>query len=177
MRIRLPLTRRITAGALFFLSTFVFGAAALAQDRLTRSERLNDFTSSGWDFKTGTSLADLNRLGKVLRQNASTRPNPHVRGQMDESRVLFFDGLIIDAYFPAKNYSDLLLSSVTITKRKWPVKYGLRVGASRTAVTQSLGDPNEKTHSTAKYCGVSSCVIFSFQNGYISKITWDLYLD
>src|SRR5207248_2202302 len=79
-------------------------------------------------------------------------------------------------YFPTKNYSDLLLSAVTITKRKWPVKYGLRVGASRTAVTQSLGDPNEKTHSTAKYCGVSSCVIFSFHNGYISKLTWDLFL-
>src|SRR5437763_15749653 len=136
MRIRLPFTQRITAGALFFLSTFVFGAAALAQDRLTRSERLNDFTSSGWDFKTGTSLADLNRLGKVLRQKASTRSNPHVRGQMDESRVLFFDGLIIDAYFPTKNYSDLLLRAVTITTRKWPVTFRLCICASHTPGSQ-----------------------------------------
>jgi len=152
-------------------------SAAAAEDWIERAERLNDFAGRGWAFDIGRSLTDVTRLDKVLRQEITERKNPHQDGQLDEARVLYFDGLVLRVYFPAKDHTNLQITGVTITKPKWPVKNGLGVGSPWATVRQRLGEPNAKDATSAKYCGESDCVIFSLQENRVSKITWDLYHD
>jgi hypothetical protein len=144
---------------------------------MERAERLNDFAGRGWGFEIGRSLADVRRLGKLIKQVVTEERNRHVDGQLDESRVLYFDGLVVQIYFPAKNYNNLQVTAVRISSAKWAVKDGLIVGSPWTMVKDKLGDPDEKTASSAKYCGESDCVIFSLRDDRVAKITWDLYHD
>lgn len=167
----------VTRLAIFLSAGFLASSIQAAEGGVSRSQRLNDFAGRGWGFEIGRSLTEVKRLGKVLREEVSSERNRHVDGQIDESRVLHFDGLVIQAYFPAKNHNDLMVAAVTIAKRKWPVRHDLRVGSTWATVKEKLGDPNEETASAAKYCGDNDCAIFSLRNGRVSKITWDLYLD
>lgn len=169
--------RMLTLQTLLLLIFACTSRVALAEDWLERAERLNDFAGSGWAFDIGSSLAEVERLEKLLRQDVTETRNRHVKGQVDEARVLHFDGLVVRMYFPAKDHGHLQITGVTISKRRWPVKQGLGVGAPWDAVKEKLGEPNEKQATSAKYCGESDCVIFSLLNGRVSRITWDLYHD
>jgi hypothetical protein len=104
---------------------------------------VNNFTVEGWDFKLGRSLQDLRAIGKVLRETTTTVDNPHNRNQNDEIRELFFDGLRIVAYFPAKNHHRLLLQEVEVSKRKFKIKHGLDIGVPISKVVGVLGEPTE----------------------------------
>jgi len=140
-------------------------------------QRIDKFVWEGLEVPLGKSLQDLRRIGRVQREVVSSVPNPHDNSQVDEIRTIFFDGLVVEAYFPNKNHDRFLLREVTVTKQRWRVREGLSVGVQAALITEALGAPTETTQNSYKYCGETECVIFQLRRGVISKITFQYYVD
>ena len=140
-------------------------------------EKVNNFTVEGWDFKLGKSLQDLRAIGKVLREITTTVDNPHNQNQTDEIRELFFDGLRILAYFPAKDPNRLLLQEVEVSKRRLKIKHGLDIGVSTSKVKGVLGEPAEANVDVYIYRGETNAVYFHIKNGAVVRVRWELYVD
>jgi len=92
------------------LLALAYPVMALAANRDAQSsDTVTDFAAEGWAFRLGTSLAELKAVGRVRREVVSTVKNRHVQNQVDEVRDLYYDGLYVSAYFPAKDHTRLLL--------------------------------------------------------------------
>ena len=140
-------------------------------------KKVNNFTLEGWDFKLGKSLQDLRAIGKVLRETTTPVDNPHNQNQKDEIRELFFDGLRIVAYFPAKDPHRLLLQEVEVSKRKFKIKHGLDIGVPTSKVTGVLGKPTEANVDVYIYRGETNAVYFHIKNEAVVRVRWELYVD
>ena len=114
--------------ALVAMAVPVIGLTAQRDPR--SYETINEFVTGGWAFDLGTSLTDLKAAGKVHREVVATVRNSHVENQIDEVRELYYDGLYVRAYFPAKDYKRLFLEEVEITSPRFKIKHGLDVGTA-----------------------------------------------
>lgn len=141
------------------------------------SQRIDKFVWEGLEVPLGKSLQDLRGIGRVQREIVTTVPNPHDKNQLDEVRTIFFDGLVVEAYFPNRNHDRFLLREVTVTKPRWRIREGLSVGVRAALIPEALGAPTETTQNSYKYCGETECVIFQLRRGVISKITFQYYVD
>ena len=160
------------------LVALVLPVAASAAQRDPQSfETINAFVTGGWAFELGTSLTDLKAVGKVEREVVSTVKNAHVGNQIDEVRELYYEGLYIKAYFPAKDHKRFLLQEVRITSPRFRIKHGLNVGASVAELHRVLGTPDEVKGDVYSYAGETDTVRFVITNGVITEVRWDLYLD
>jgi hypothetical protein len=171
--------KRVTSVLLVFivLGTVSFPLLVEGGDSEEIFEKVNNFTVESWDFKLGKSLQDLRAIGKVLRETTTTVDNPHNPNQKDEIRELFFDGLRIVAYFPAKDPYRLLLQEVEVTKRKFKIKHGLDIGVPTSKVTGVLGEPTEAKGDFYIYRGETNAVYFHIKNGAVVRVRWELYVD
>ena len=160
------------------LVALVLPVAASAAQRDPQSfETINAFVTGGWAFELGTSLTDLKAVGKVEREVVSTVKNAHVGNQIDEVRELYYEGLYIKAYFPAKDHKRFLLQEVQITSPRFRIKHGLNVGASVAELHRVLGTPDEVKGDVYSYAGETDTVCFVITNGVITEVRWELYLD
>jgi hypothetical protein len=151
--------------------------ASQAQRDPRSYETINEFVTQGWAFELGASLTDLKAVGKVQREVVSTVKNRHVENQIDEIRELYYDGLYVKAYFPAKDHKRFLLQEVQITSPRFGVKHGLNVGTSVAELKAVLGEPDQTKGGISSYFGETDGVHFVIENGVITKVTWELYLD
>ncbi len=164
--------------ALAVLIALVLPVMASQAQRDPRTfETINEFVTRGWAFELGTSLTDLKLVGRIQREVVSTVKNRHVENQVDEIRELYYDGLYVRAYFPAKDHRRLLLEEVEITSPRFRIKHGLDVGASVAELQRVLGQPDEIKEDVYSYSGESDTVRFFIKNGVITKVRWELYLD
>ncbi len=161
--------------ALITLALPVIGLTAQRDPK--SDEVVNEFVSRGWAFELGTSLIDLRAVGKVQREVVSTVKNRHVENQIDEIRELYYDGLYIKAYFPAKDHKRFLLEEVEITSARFRIKHGLNVGASVAELQRVLGEPDEIEGDVYSYSGETDTVRIVIKSGVITKVRWELYLD
>jgi hypothetical protein len=136
-----------------------------------------EFAAEGWAFRLGTSLAELKAVGRVQREVVSAVKNRHVQNQVDEIRDLYYDGLYVSAYFPAKDHTRLLLQAVEITSPRFAIKHGLNVGSSLAKLKAALGEPNAVEKDVYAYIGEGNTVYFTIKDGVITKVRWALYLD
>jgi len=165
-------------GALTALVALALPVMASTAQRDPRTfQTINEFATRGWAFDLGTSLTDLKAVGKIEREVISTVRNPHVENQVDEVRELYYDGLYVRAYFPAKDHKRLFLEEVEITSARFRVKHGLNVGASVTELQRVLGQPDEVKGDVYSYFGEADTVHFVVRGGVIIKVKWELYLD
>ncbi len=172
-------TKRVSIVLVVFvvLGTLSFPLLVEGGDYQEIYEKVNSFTVEGWDFKPGKSLQDLRAIGKLLRETTTTVDNAHNQIQKDEIRELFFDGLRIVAYFPAKDHQRPLLQEVEISKRKFKIKHGLDIGVPISKVTGVLGEPTEANIDVYIYRGETNAVYFHFKNGAVVRVRWELYVD
>ena len=160
------------------LLALAYPVMALAANRDAQSsDTVTDFAAEGWAFRLGTSLAELKAVGRVRREVVSTVKNRHVQNQVDEVRDLYYDGLYVSAYFPAKDHKHLLLQTVEITSPRFAIKHGLNVGASLAQLKAALGEPDAVEKDVYAYAGEGNTVYFTIKNGVITKVRWALYLD
>ena len=171
--------KKVTVALVVFIVLYTLSFSLLVEGGNCQEiyEKVNNFTVEGWDFKLGMSLQDLRAIGKVLRETTTPVDNPHNRNQKDEIRELFFDGLRIVAYFPAKDHHRLLLQEVEVSKRKFKVKHGLDIGVPTSKVKGVLGEPAEATADVYIYRGETNAVYFHVKNGAVVKVRWELYVD
>ena len=151
--------------------------ASQAQRDPRSYEMINEFVTRGWAFDLGTSLMDLKAVGKIEREVISTVRNPHVENQIDEVRELYYDGLYVRAYFPAKDHKRLFLEEVEITSPRFQIKHGLDVGTPVAELERVLGEPDEIKGDVYSYSGETDTVRFVIHNGVITQVKWELYLD
>ncbi|MCI0725079.1 MAG: hypothetical protein L0338_39855 [Acidobacteria bacterium] len=164
--------------ALIALVALALPVIGLTAERDAKSfETINEFVTRGWAFDLGTSLADLYEIGKIQREVVSTVKNRHVENQIDEIRELYYDGLYVRAYFPAKDHKHFLIEEVEITSPMFRIKHGLNVGASIAELKAVLGEPDETKGDIYSYSGETDTVRFVIHNGVIAKVKWELYLD
>ena len=164
--------------ALAALIVLALPVTGLTAERDAKSnETINEFVSGGWAFELGASLADLKAVGKVQREVVSTVKNRHVANQIDEVRELYYDGLYVKAYFPARDHKRFLLEEVEITSPRFQIKHGLNVGASVAELKAVLGQPDEVKGDVYSYFGEADTVHFVVRGGVIIKVKWELYLD
>ena len=161
--------------ALVALAVPVIGLTA--QRDAKSYETINEFATRGWAFDLGTSLTDLKAVGNVQREVVSTVKNRHDENQIDEVRELYYDGLYVRAYFPAKDHKRLFLEEVEITSPRFKIKHGLDVGTPVAELERVLGEPDEIKGDVYSYSGETDTVRFVIHNGVITQVKWELYLD
>jgi len=165
-------------GALTALVALAVPVIGLTAQRDPKSyEAINEFASRGWAFDLGTSLMDLKAVGNVQREVVLAVKNRHDENQIDEVRELYYDGLYIQAYFPAKDHNRFLLQEVEISDPRFRIRHGLNVGASVTELHRVLGQPDEIKGDVHSYSGETDTVRFVIKNGVITKVKWELYVD
>lgn len=171
--------KKITAALVVFMVLDIVSFPFLIEggDSQESYEKVNSFTVEGWDFKLGKSLQDLRAIGKVLRETVTPVDNPHNRNQKDEIRELFFDGLRIVAYFPAKDHNRLLLQEIEVSKPKFKIKHGLGIGVPISKVKDMLGEPTKVNIDVYIYRGETNAVYFHVKNGAVVTVRWELYVD
>ena len=171
-----PAGARVTVLAVLLALAYPVMVLAANQDAKSY-DTVTDFAAEGWAFQLGTSLAELKAVGRVRREVVSTVKNRHDQNQVDEIRDLYYNGLYVSAYFPAKDHKRLLLQSVEITSPRFAIKHGLNVGTSLALLKAALGEPNAVDKDVHAYVGEGNTVYFTIKHGVITKVRWTLYLD
>jgi hypothetical protein len=93
---------------------------------------------------------------------------------MDEVRELWFDGLYMQVLVPGRK-KDFLLQELEISKSRYKVLYGLRIGAQRHAVEELLGPADVLGGDYLEYMnavGVGTARIY-LKDDRIAKIEWE----
>jgi hypothetical protein len=152
-------------------------AAAHAPRDPQEYAKIDNFVSRPLGMSPHQSLADLRKIGAVKRETSRQRANRHTKDQVDEIRTLYFDGLVVHALFPGKDYNHGLLGDVVISGARWTIEHGLQVGATKAAVTRAFGEPDAVSGEELKYCGDTSCVSFLVRDGRVRRVTFEGYLD
>ena len=147
---------------------------AAATRTTDQQERVNKFTERGWNLPLNRELKSIRAVGKVKKQTVSTTQNPYVAGRMDEVHELWFDGLYMQILMPGRK-KDFLLQKLEISKSRYQVLYGLKIGAQRHAVEDLLGPADVLGADYLEYInavGVGTARIY-LKDDRIAKIDWE----
>ena len=156
-----------------------FSTHAQSNEAFKRLQFIDNFVSHGIPLSWDKSDAKIRALGRVIKVETEEYEAPHDKGLMLEKRIYHLDGLQVIAHFVKGDNSRCQLSKAIVTKPKWKIEKGLRVGSSIKSVVKYLGEPTSKSKGTYEYCGETSvdCAIFEFKNSKVMKITFTYYLD
>ncbi len=173
------MNRRIIYILLVLLFLVCRGAYAQSDDTFKRWQFIDDFVFNGIPLSLETSDAKIRALGRVIKIETEEYEAPHDKGSMLEMRTYHLDGLIVVAHFAKGDNSRGQLSKAVVTKAKWKINKGLRVGSPLDLISNTLGEPTTKSEGSYSYCGETSvdCVIFEFSENKVTKITFTYYLD
>ena len=145
--------------------------------------RVAEFVRSGWNFELGNTMDEIKQsLGKPLSDDVKPIRNPHVGGQVDEIHNLDYGGLVVSVYRANEKPPRDLAFRLIITDKRFPLKWGLRIGSRRADVIRIFGQP-DKVGDHIRYSSVDieagddNSVTFSLSSGQIEKVEWEWYLD
>ena len=158
-------------GWIFLLATVA--GPAVAQD--DQSDRLYEFMARPLGFGLIQPLAKLRKIGPLRSEKiAGQSTNRYNADKIDEARILTFDGLVIHVTFPEKNYRRGLVTEINVTKAKWRMAHGIRVGSKKSDVTAALGEgKGESEHGfpgEVKYCEDKVCGTLVFRDERVHEI-------
>lgn len=165
---------RLVLALLFWCALWFVVPVALGQDNgLIEYGKVDAFVSRplGISMVERVSLTNLRKVGVVQQERVAVVPNRHNPKQQDETRTLQFDGLVIEAYFPARDQTDGLVGEVNVTKPNWKLRYGLNVGVSAKVVESVLGKPDERKPDILRYCSDVVCAAFVLAGNRVVKVT------
>ena len=138
------------------------------------------FMRQGPGFAIGASLAEIEKnLGKPLRQTVEDRQNIHNKNLTDKVYKLFFGGVYLEVYHVTEMDKDLILL-LEVTGDKYPVAFGLGVGAKKDRVHAALGRPNDEKPALWRYFAsdlVMGAFEFAFQGDRVVSVKWYYSVD
>jgi hypothetical protein len=128
------------------------GAASATTPRTTAgtpltAEQRTDFLASPFEVQLcETTSVVIAALGPPSRRKTKHQRNRHQPRQMDDVITLSYQGLEFVAYKtnPLDGESKEIHLRTTVTAARYPVKYGLGVGASSDQVSLRLGTPTKQ---------------------------------
>jgi hypothetical protein len=127
-----------------------------------------------------TRAALASRMGPADSVELVTQPNRHVAGVTDSLFTIHYPGLVAGVHKPGGG-SDLV-SHVAVTDNRYLAFPRIGIGAQRDSVISALGPPAEgqADGSVLTYnCGMGpdQPVMFHIQDGRVSRITIEYYVD
>lgn len=167
------MNRLTLAVVLMFSIIFGVGPAASQDGEKKTSRAAEDFVENGIAATIAASCKKIFPPTKCRNGYLIL----HSHGQ-EPLQAAEFDGLSI-----GHKSGDIVMA--TITKARWPVYRGLRVGTSRAAVLRVLGTPTERRSDgkdeSAEILywgpGESSAKFVFDERGLVTEVTWELYYD
>lgn len=132
-------------------------------------ERVDDFVAFPLGLGSAQTLARMRSFDKVLSEKSRIVPNAYHPGRQDEVKTFEYDGLVLQVLFIGGSPSNGLLWETDITKPRWAMKYGLKVGSSVADVQRELGEPDERAPSQLKYCGDRACGVFHVDANRVTR--------
>lgn len=128
----------------------------------------------------GESVSDVkNSLATKPTEKISKVKNTHNPKILDTIYELVFDGLSVIVYHATFSKRDHI-AYLSISSRKYNVRYGLIIGCNKEDVRKTLGEPTciEKKDDDLIYIySNTSEVRFYFKNSVLQRIDWQFYLD
>ena len=171
---------RVSRFAIVLLACWVAcvtGAAAEAKRAPADYEKVDTFVNEPLDLGETKSVAELRKTGSLIHEQVVVVNNRHEPTQKDEIRTLLFDGLVIEAYYPARDNSHGIVTKIVVTKPAWKLRHGLKVGATETEIEAVLGEPDEHGSGRLKYCGDMACGTFFLRDGRVIKVVFEGSVD
>jgi len=182
---KLKIIYLITLSALIplFLNSCAYNKHCATDCDNLRTMLMSEFTKKGWDFEIGHNTdAIKNTLGKPLSESIENIKNLHDEEQIDQIHTLKYAGLEIKVYHV--NYVepyDFIIEITIDDDSQYPMKYGLKIGASKKAVSDLLGKPDKDNNGIMMYQTEEGdtypTAIFHFDNGSFKKVKWECYPD
>jgi hypothetical protein len=143
-------------------------------------ENIDQFMRQGPLFAIGDSLAEIAKnLGQPLKQTVEERQNIHNKNQTDKIYKLFYGGLYLEIYHVTEMNKDIPMV-LEVTGDKYPIAFGLGVGAKRDKVRAVLGRPNDEKPALWRYFAsdlVMGAFEFAFQGDSVVSIKWYYSID
>lgn len=156
----------------------VASVAAAGQSRTpVEYEKVDTFVNRPLGFAGIQSLANLRKLGLVKDEKVGVVANRHYPKQNDEIRTLQFDGLVIEAYFPARDHNRGIITGIIVTKPQWKLRHGLNVGVAAKEVEAILGKPDESGPDRMSYSGDTASGTFFIRGNRVIKVVFEGSVD
>jgi hypothetical protein len=141
-----------------------------------KTENIDRFMRQGPAFP----LQEItNNLGTPLKQTVEERQNVHNKNLTDKIYKLFFGGIYLEIYHVTEMNKDIVLL-LEVTGDKYPIAFGLGIGAKKNKVRAALGRPNEEKPDSWRYFAsdfVMGAFEFAFQNDTVVSIKWYYSVD
>ncbi len=162
---------RLIAVILFSIISVSSAYAVEKDNARKKSIYLETFSCDRGVFalQVGPSIDWLKTLGAF-----TVRTEPPRAGNA-EARIFKFDGLTIKMLFSDKDSGVGLITKATISKPRWDLTGGLRVGMPIKDLFLKLPIDASSQVMNIKVCGDTDCVTFLNQNGIVSEIEYSCY--
>lgn len=182
-RERVPLSLVVGAG---FLTVVLLVITAAHQSPPPPSEAapeprraVTEFVYGGWNFALGESRNEIvKNLGDPLSVTSRDVQNRHNPEQTDYVYELFYDGLTVTIYRVSDTGQEFV-TDLCVTSDRYPLNWGLTVGAAREQIVTVLGEPSDATNDRCRYetPDVPSSVTFLLHGDRVQRIDWHFFLD
>jgi tetratricopeptide (TPR) repeat protein len=141
-------------------------------------EKVAEWIDSGLSFIPGNSIDEIKqKLGNPMSERVDPHRNNHVVGQMDQIHTLNYEGLSLRVYRVMEVPPRDLVFELTITDKRFPFKWGLRIGSPRNEVVQALGKP-DKDGTPLTYSTEAGLALFFFsRENRLEKVQWQWDID
>lgn len=141
-------------------------------------KKQKEFNNIG--FLYGNETEEIkNNLGIPNETRIIDFNNLHNKNQKDKIYELIYDGLYVKIYKDSLNNSEKIMQ-ITITSKKYKVKWDLNIGEEKEKIIEKFGDPNEDKDNVLYYIGeVAAPIGFQFylKDNKIIKINWNKFID
>ena len=173
---------KIGLSILALFPLFIPAAYAIDEPATEENGKTAEFVMHGITFPLGDNIEEIKKLlGAPVSHTETEIENRHVPGQIDHVHTLKYDGLEVSVYRASEDPPRDLIGRLVVTDKKYPVKWGLKIGVTTDAVKSVLGEPDRVKEGTFEYvleeCAGTCSVSFSFQNGLLEKIEWEWGID
>jgi tetratricopeptide (TPR) repeat protein len=141
-------------------------------------EKVAEWIDSGLDFIPGSSIEEIKqRLGKPASERVELHKNTHVLGQKDEIHTLDYEGLSLRIYHVMEVPPRDLVFELTITDKRFLLKWGLKIGSSRNQVIDVFGKPDKDGNPLTYSTEAGSASFFFSKENRLEKVQWQWDID
>ncbi len=136
-------------------------------------QKVVEWMNSGLNFIPGSSIDEIKqKLGKPLNEQVERHRNNHVQGQVDEIHSLDYEGLSLRIYHVMEVPPRDLVFEVTIMDKRFPLKWGLKIGSPRSEVIQVLGKPDKDGNPLSYSTEAGATFFFFSKENRLEKVQW-----
>jgi hypothetical protein len=170
-------TGGVCCGALALLTLFACGGAR--PPGATAEERCANWVERGLTVDARTRATLRETIGAPESVDVTTEPNRHIPDGIDTLVTVDYPGVAFSIRKPPEGGD--LTERVVVNDNRWLRWTDPGIGTTVERVITSLGEPTDREETLLRFsCGrgiVEEPVTFVLENGRVSEILFDFYVD